>query len=361
MSKIVIIGAGKTGRGFLARLCAESGMNVTFVDSNASLVEKLNAAGRFDITYFGGGRENTVIDGFEACTWENADFTDAELVFVAVGGQNLADVGAMLGKNLPAKTDCCVIACENASSPAEKIVKAMGRSDVPVSEATVFCTTIENGGLDIASENYPYLQCDRDRLKGHVPCIAAVKPVDDFADFLTRKLYTYNAASCVISYLGALRGHSVYAEAANDPVVLRLLDKNYLEINAAMCAEFGYAPDDQAEFALLSRAKFTSREIKDTVERNARDVARKLAPGERIIGIMKLIGRHGGDPAIMEMTAAAAILYTADAKWEAYKAEHSAMEIIAGFCGVDDPAQADRILEYTRRLAGGNFEPMSKE
>lgn len=361
MNKVFIVGAGKTGRGFIARLCAESGIAVNFIDTDTALVENLNNAGSFTISYFGDVREKTVISGFSACTWDEADMTGAELIFVAVGGQNLTAAGEMLGKKLASDAKCCIITCENASSPAEKLTKAMGRSDIPVSEATVFCTTIENGALDIASENYPYLQCDRARLAGHVPSVAAVKPVDNFSAFLTRKLYTYNAASCVISYLGALRGHADYAEAANDPVVLSLLDYNYAQINAAMCAEFGYTPEDQAEFAQLSRVKFTSRAIKDTVERNARDVARKLSPGERIIGIMQLIAKHSADPAIMEMTAAAAILYTADPKWNEYKATHSVSDIVTGFCGVTDPTQAARIIEYTARLTDGNFSPISKE
>ena len=34
MSKIVIVGAGKTGRGFLARLLQEAEKEVVFVDKN---------------------------------------------------------------------------------------------------------------------------------------------------------------------------------------------------------------------------------------------------------------------------------------------------------------------------------------
>ena len=37
MNDIVIVGAGKTGRGFLGRLCAEAGVHVTYVDKNAEL------------------------------------------------------------------------------------------------------------------------------------------------------------------------------------------------------------------------------------------------------------------------------------------------------------------------------------
>ena len=355
MSNVFIVGAGKTGRGFIARLAAESGITVTFIDKDPVLIEKLRSEKEFRISYFGAVREDTVIAGYEAHTWKEADLSAAELIFVSVGGQNLNDVGKMLAEKLPENFGGCIICCENASSPAEKLTAAMGRTAIPVSEATVFCTTIENGGINISSENYPYLQCDRERLGDYVPCVAAVRPVDRFANFLTRKLFTYNAASCVIAYLGAAKGYESYAEAANDPVILGLLDRNYAEINKAMCAEFGYDPADQAEFAMLSRTKFTSREIIDTVERNGRDVSRKLAPGERILGVLDLMKKHGADTSVMEMTVAAAIIYTLDSKWTAYRAANSDSDILRTFCGLTDNSTTERILEYIQRLSKGDF------
>lgn len=350
MNKIAIVGAGKTGRGFIGRLGAEAGCEMLLVDKDAALVEKLNRAGEFTVSFFGGVREDIKVNNFRAATWEEADFSGIELIFVAVGGQNLQDVGEMLGRKLADDARCCVIACENASSPAEKLKEAMGCRKALVSEATVFCTTIENGELDIASENYPYLQCDADRLEGYAPFLPQVRPVGQFADFLTRKLYTYNAASCVIAYLGAVKGYTVYSDAANDPEILSLLDRNYEATNRAMCLEFGYDAADQAEFAELSRKKFTSTAIRDTVERNARDVARKLAPGERIIGIMQLIGKHGGDASVMEKTVAAALLYRDDPKWVQKRSEQSMEEILRGFCRLTDEAQIGRILDWTTRL-----------
>ena len=356
MNKVWVVGAGKTGRGFIGRLASEAGCGIVFVDQDKELVERLGRAGGFCVSFFGGEREKIRVGNFSAATWEQADFTGAELIFVSVGGQNLQNVGEMLREKLPEGGQYTVIACENASSPADKLTKYIGRTDVTVSEATVFCTTIEDGGLDIASENYPYLQCDADRLNGYVPFIPAVRPVGEFGNFLTRKLYTYNAASCVIAYLGAAKGYSVYSDAANDPEILALLDRNYEQINLAMCREFGYSPEDQAEFAALSRKKFTSTAIRDTVERNARDVARKMAPGERIIGIMNLIGKHGADASVMEMTAAAALLYTADEKWNAQREASGERKILADFCGLTDQAQVERILCYAERIRSGIFQ-----
>ena len=106
----------------------------------------------------------------------------------------------------------------------------------------------------------------------------------DFGDFLTRKLYTYNAASCVLAYLGFLKGYTDYREAGRDPEILEKLDRNYEMTNSVLCEVYGYDPADQAEFAALSRSKFTSQTIVDTIDRNAREPQRKLKAGERIIG-----------------------------------------------------------------------------
>ncbi len=350
MNKIMIIGAGKTGRGFIARLAGEDGKQVAFVDRDAQLIEKLKEAGHFEISYFNRDRENSVVEGFQACTWEDADFSRAELIFVSVGGQNLEDVGKRLHDALQGEKERYVITCENASNPAKKLSALIDNPHVHVSEATVFCTTIEDGGLNIASENYPYLQCDADLLCGYQPPIAAVRPVGDFGNFLTRKLFTYNAASCVIAYLGAYKGYTDYAKAANDPEILGLLDRNYEETNRAMCLEFGYEEADQREFSLLSRAKFTSTAIRDTVERNARDVARKMAAGERIIGILQLIRKHGGEGKVLQLTAAAALLYPWDEKWLTLRKEKTDDQILSELCGLEAGELKNAILALRDEL-----------
>ena len=300
---ITVIGAGKTGRGFLGRLLAEADENILFIDKNKELVDRLNADGSFRVSFFGGSRAPITVRNYTACTWETADLSDAELIFVSVCGQNLADVGTQLTRALPAGKKVHIITCENASHPSKTLKSAIIGKDVAVSEATVFCTTIENTGLDINSENYPYLQCDADLLEGYVPDIPSVRAIGEFSNFLTRKLYTYNAASCVIAYVGALLGYTDYGAAANDPLVLKLLDKNYAATNRAMCQTYGYDLEDQTEFAALSKAKFCDRTIVDTVARNAREPHRKLGNRERIIGAAAMLHACGEDASVLHNTA----------------------------------------------------------
>lgn len=354
MKKAIVIGAGKTGRGFVGRLLAEADTEIVFIDKNAQLVDELNAAGSFEVYFFSNVREPVRVSNYRAYTWENAPEFDTELIFVSVCGQNLADVGAQLNARLGNGVHYRIITCENTTDPVGKLTRAIPDKTISVSEATVFCTTIEAGGLDINSENYPYLQCNAALLEGYVPPIASVRPMDNFSNFLTRKLLTYNAAACVIAYLGALRGYTDFGAAANDPEILEMLDQNYAATNAAMCKAYGYDEADQAQFAALSRAKFTDRTIVDTVARNAREPHRKLAPSERIIGAAKLLRSYGEDATILIMTAAAALLYedASDAVWSEMRAEKTSQQILCDLCGLEPEDELYKeILAYVEKFS----------
>ena len=357
MSKIVIVGAGKTGRGFLARLLQEAEKEVVFVDKNKELVDALNADKEFQVRFFGGVRETYTVNNFVAYTWENIEVKevlekDAELIFVSVGGQNLKDVGVELAKVLAEDKMYYIVTAENASKPSRTLKAAIGREDLVVSESTVFCTTIEEEGIHINSENYPYLQCNAELLEGYIPDAKTIKVIRNFSDFLTRKLYTYNAASCIIAYLGWKKGYINYADAANDEEILSLLDKNYEITNRVLCKEFGYEEEDQREFALLSKAKFCDRTIVDTVARNARDPQRKLAAEERIMGPISLMYKYGEDASVLEQTAAAAIEYDNDGEdaWRAIKAEKTVEEILVDICGLKQSDKSyENILKFIEK------------
>ena len=349
--KIAMIGAGKTGRGFIGRLLAEDKKEIYFIDKDESLVNALNEKKAFNVSFFGGVRPTFTVDNFTASTWKNADLSDVEIIFVSVGGMNLPDVGAELKKLINDGKMRHIIVGENASKPAKKLADAIGLSNITVSESTVFCTTIEDkmgSELDIASENYPYLQCDAAPLDGFDPNISTVRPIFGFENFLTRKLYTYNAASCVIAYLGFAKGYDDYGAAANDEEILELLDRNYEATNKVLCKTMGYEKADQAEFAALSKAKFTDRTIADTVSRNAREPQRKLAYAERIIGPLMLIDEQGEDTAPLLLTAAAALLYEheSDKAWQEIKDSKTPSEILSEICGLPAGSKlSNEILE----------------
>lgn len=359
MRKIAVVGAGKTGRGFIGRLLAEDGCEFLLIDKNQELVSKLNEKKSFKVNFFGKVREPQIVTNYHAVTWEEADLSDVELIFISVGGTNLSDVGAQLKRWCADGKKRYIITGENATKPAKTVLDAIGEANVSGAEATVFCTTIEDGELDIASENYPYLQCDAEPLNGYVPAVNGVKPVAAFGNFLTRKLFTYNAASCVIAYLGFIKGFTDYGEAANDSEILELLDRNYAATNEVLCKEFGYTKEDQEEFALLSKNKFCDRTIIDTVARNAREPQRKMKAGERIMGPLVLLDQYGADTSVLIKTVAAMLLYQNEGedKWQEIVDTHTPAQILEKIGGLSVESKLSELVlkEYERMKTSGTL------
>jgi len=349
MTDITIIGAGKTGRGYLARLLQEPGVgSIDFIDANTTLVNQLKEAKSFEVSYFGNVVPATKIANYHAYTWENAPKLN-EIVLVSVGGRNLPAVGKELQKRIQGKT--YIIVAENAADPDKELKDAIGLANVQVAKSTVFCTTVDGEGINILSENYPYLQYDVDAFDRPLTELKNFRPIKGFGNFLIRKLFTYNAASAVIAYLGALAGYTDYAKAANDPRILKLLDENYAATDQAMCDRFGYEKKDQEEFAALSKAKFTNPVIVDSIARNARDPIRKAGPKERIVGSLKMLFEGGYDASVMEKTLAALLLYRDPSETEFLEMIHTLG--IAGtmqkLSSIDPESPLGKIvLDYTK-------------
>jgi mannitol-1-phosphate 5-dehydrogenase len=330
--RVAIIGAGKTGRGFIARLAVDAGNTLVFIDHDTMLVERLASKGSYTIRFFGGRRPVLEISGYEAHHTSSPSAAEAlekaDLIFVSVGASNFPEVASLLShvaeRRLLAESGIplTVILCENAVDPAVKMRKLVmssvheslrSRLDqrLKIAESAIFCSTIEDGkdSPDIVSEDFNSLPYDATAAGRNFPNLPGLEPIADFGTFLKRKVYTYNCASAAIAYLGAFKGYSAYSEAANDPYILPLLSVLYDEIGKTLCAEFGFDPEDQRRFSARSLAKFRDPEIADSIERNARDVLRKLLPDERLAGPAALMVKHGIVPVALPWVFAAAMLY----------------------------------------------------
>ena len=55
------------------------------------------------------------------------------------------------------------------------------------------------------------------------------------------------------------------------------------------------------------------------------------------------------------MTAAAALLYALDPKWNEQKEKSGYRAILSEFCGLTDEGQIERILKYAERIGKGDF------
>lgn len=327
MAHIIIFGAGKIARGFIAHLLFQAGHDFTFIEKNPALVRLLGERGQYAVHVLGAPEKDTVISGFKVVSADDGPgiaraMQTAQAIFTAVGGKNLTALAPVIAAALQAIQPRLinVITCENWQKPADLLKQEIARLAPGIkagfAESVVMRSAIEPDAetlardpLAVMVQDYWHLPVDADQLAGELPAIGGVEPMRHFAGFLERKFYTYNAANGTVSYLGALLGHRYIADAARDERIRAVLDQVYLETGKALSIRHGIPLAEQMAFAGTSRQKLEDPVIVDTIERNARDPLRKLGPEDRLVGSARLARSCQIRPEGLATAIAAAIHY----------------------------------------------------
>lgn len=327
MAHMIIFGAGKIARGFIAHLLFRAGHELTFIEKNAALVRLLNERGQYAVHVLGAPEKDTVISGFRAVSADDGlgiagAMQTAQVIFTAVGGKNLTALAPVIAAALQTIQPRLinVITCENWQKPADLLKREIARIAPGITagfaESVVMRSAIEPDAetlardpLAVMVQDYWHLPVDADQLVGDLPIIDGIEPTRLFAGFLERKFYTYNAANGTVSFLGALLGYRILSEAARDERIRAVLDQVYLETGKALSIRHGIPLAEQMAFAGTSRQKLEDPVIVDTIERNARDPLRKLGPEDRLVGSARLARSYHIQPDGLATAIAAAIHY----------------------------------------------------
>lgn len=143
--------------------------------------------------------------------------------------------------------------------------------------------------------------------------IGVFEEKDDLLPFEQAKLYGHNATHALGAYLGQLRGVRAMADLRGLPGVVDLMRAAFIEESGETLVRRWSWVD-----ALFTREGYTAYAddliermlnplLEDTIERVARDPARKLGWDDRLVGTMRAALEQGVEPARYSMGAAAAI------------------------------------------------------
>ena len=310
----VIIGAGQTGRGFIAPILQEAGYHLTFLDQNAELIARLRKEKQYTIRYFQNEWPARTIRDFDAfCTAETdascQKLNEADLVILSVFATNIPRLIPLLKKAAAdRKTKMQIICCENGVNVKQPLVDA--EIDAVISEGIIFCTTLQpdHEKLDLISQAYPDLPVDG-AVKGLHPAIPRMPLEMHFSNLIHRKIYTYNFISAVISYFGSYKGYELYGDGANDAYIASFIDRITPMISRVIARVYDVSFDEQLAFTCNAVKKFRNRAIVDTIERNARQADRKLGVNERMLSPLKFCMEQGEPTEQIETVIAAAMYY----------------------------------------------------
>lgn len=313
MKKAVIIGAGQTGRGFVAPILKEEGYSITFLDNNQNLIEQLELEQKYQVRYFENEKESEIIEEFSAYLIDSEkamqSIVNSDLVITSVFAGHIVELipylkiaGARRHKPL------MIICCENGVNVKKPLIDA--KINAVVSEGIIFCTTLKpyKDSLDLISEFTDNIPIDGS-VKGLDLNIERMPLNKNFTSLIQRKIYTYNFMSAVIAYLGWYKNYEVYSEAANDSEISEIIENVKPAISSAIAKEYKISFDEQLAFTQRAINKFKNKEIFDTIYRNARQAKRKLGENERLLSPLRLAQKYNEETIYFDLIIAVAIKY----------------------------------------------------
>ncbi len=361
----VQFGAGNIGRGFIAQLFHESGLQVVFVDVVESVIESLNSEGAYTIRIVGPGAHDVRITGVGAVNGADRARVARELsvcrvACTAVGAGALRHVAPAIAAGLELRHRCeggplNILVCENlhdagkvlrslvaehlAADLREEILDKTGFPQAVVSRMVPLQTATAAEPLMVRVEAYKRLPIDGTAIVPGLPPIVGVEPVSNFAAHEARKLFTHNCAHATLGYLGWLVGCRYGYEALVHPDVRPTLDDVLAETGAALIRQYGFDPNEHRSHVADLLERFANVELGDTCFRLARDPIRKLGPEDRLVGAARLCERTGVRPAALAKVIAAALRFDAREDHVAVElqrriSEAGLTEVLNNVCGI---------------------------
>ncbi len=334
--RILIVGAGRIGRGFLGQMFAGAGWSVCFVERSESLVRELRRRGSYAVQLAGekGLVERDVISDFTVLAAGESDAVAeeagrADLLAVAVQPSELAGAAALLAPGLRRRLSerpdgLNLILCANASGAAAALRRELEREWGGADPAglrrlgileTIVIRAIPDpppelcaaNPLDLLANDCRELYVDRDAVVGTLPDVPGLVPQDRFAQRALRKLYTYNLIHALLGFWGQAEGYETVADCYGDPWIRRQAESALEEASTGLSAELGFSPEEMGQWNAGVRRLMANPHIGDRVERLVSDPLRKLSRDERLTGPALLALKHGRQPRVIARVIAYAL------------------------------------------------------
>ncbi|MDA3800080.1 MAG: mannitol dehydrogenase [Kiritimatiellae bacterium] len=339
MKKAVMYGAGNIGRGFIGQLLSQSDYEVTFIDINEKIIDRLNSDKKYTIHIVSNDEVNDVvvenvcgINGTEEAVVE--EIFSADIMATAVGVNVIKFIAPIVAEGLEKriaerKPPLNIILCENLIKVDEyfkaeifkylsEYAKSNFRDYVGLVEASigrmvpVIASEDGDNPLTVCVEEFDILHVDKDGFVGNVPNIKNLLPYSPFKFFIQRKLYIHNMCHALSAYLGYLKGYQYINDA------ISCVDIKYCVLKAGMESACAIALDNDEQLIDLQNFlykliyRFNNSALKDTIDRVAKDPIRKLKRTDRLCGAFLLCKQHGIQNIYIKLAIAAAMCFDAE-------------------------------------------------
>lgn len=314
-NKLVLFGAGKIGRSFIAQLFSGSNYEVVFVDVNVDLINQINKRGSYKVIFRSDSDEIIDVNNIRGILFNDTDLIEKELfetkyIAVSVGKNALKFVIELLSKIIPKilaenperKFD--IILAENIRNASdmvkelfvkngvsEQIVKNnIGLIETSIGKMVPISTGPDTD-MDVVAEPYNDLILDGEAFKNEIPKIKGLAPKDNIKAWVDRKLFIHNLGHAVVAYFSSVCDSSVqYIWQALEKKEIRDRAKEAMQEAAEVLMRLypGVFTNEMIALHIDDLLfRFANKALGDTVYRVGCDLQRKLSPEDRLVPVIK--------------------------------------------------------------------------
>ena len=370
---IVLCGIGKIGRGIIAKSVLNAGHTLTMLDVNRELVGLLRDAGSYTVCSIDDevnycekvtGYKIFLMDTQEA---ERA-LCQADLIFTSVGVNNL---GSLMKTITPF------------------LLKRISLSQPPID--IIFCENMVDIGIFISDILKNELAIDPGNFKGQVgfaggsvgvvvpppldplylikgpyedihieenALITDIRiphfiPVKNFELCIREKLYIYNMAHALTSYLGWRLGYKYVDQAFSAPEIIEDVRSAMNSVVQALANEYNEPFQELHEVAVDIENRICNKQIRDTIIRIAEDPIRKLSYSDRLVGAYLLTQKNNIACDVILKGIAAGFRFDEPSDPSAVQINsfikaHGIREAVTAFTGLQNEEPISKIITYYR-------------
>ena len=314
--KLVLFGAGKIGRSFIAQVFSRAGHEIVFVDIDQPLLNHLNRTREYRVIIKGPEKEKTVlvthVRGIHLNDTESviSELANASIAALSVGQKGLPAALPLIARSLVLRRQTHeawpldIIIAENLRNADQFILVELKRllpEDYPVNVLVGLVETsigkmvpimsqsdLDEDPLQVFAEPYNSLIVAKHGFKNPIPEVNDLAPKDNIKAWVDRKLFIHNLGHATAAYLGFLdHPESVFIyQALSDPAMLETTRQTMLQsANILMALYPGEFTPEQLEAHIDDLlARFRNRALGDTLFRVGCDLFRKLGPEDRLAG-----------------------------------------------------------------------------
>lgn len=383
--KVVVIGAGRSGRGYVGELLFLDGWQVVYADNDEALTDQLKAIGKHTVYELSQASERSVVvSGYETVNTKTdhqayiEHMMDADLVMTALFPEAFEQVSKDLAEVIHRKKQAAKKGFLTVTLGAnyvglykkfyDLISSQLPPEDIPYFEKRV--NLVESiilrlsswptpqqrreDPLSIQGGTLPTLQINKSILRSMAPekIPSFLLLEDDTLKIMKKKIWQGNTLHCTMAFMGIYRNHTYIYEAARDPYIMMCANNAYIEANRGLAALYGSDVLVRREAMEATWASYQDESVKDSVMRVGGDPVRKLSRNERFIGPALLCAEEGIIPYFICRGAAYGFFYENknsqntyhETDIRQYVAAHGIEQSIQDICGLDIRQKADLMV-----------------